>query len=63
VRDLLTGAGQFHYPALIQTGDGLLHLTFTNNRKTIDHLALPPEWIAGTGEALPPWDGSGKRLR
>ena len=62
VRDLLTGEGQFHYPALIQTGDGLLHLTFTNNRKTIDHMALPPEWIAGKGDVLRPWDGSGKRL-
>ena len=62
-RNLVTGAGQFHYPALIQSRDGLLHVAFTNNRKTIDHIALSPEWIAGGGEDLPAWDGSGKRKK
>ncbi len=56
IRDLVTGEGQFHYPALIQSNDGLLHLTFTNNRRTIDHIVLTPEWIAGEGNDLPPWD-------
>ena len=55
IRDLVTGEGQFHYPALIQSDDGLLHLTFTNNRRTIDHIVLTPEWIAGEGPHLPPW--------
>ena len=60
-RDLVTGEGQFHYPALIQGRNGRLHLSFTNNRQTIDHVELPVEWIEGKGEALPAWDGSGKR--
>lgn len=61
-RDLVTGEGSFHYPALIQTNDGLLHASFTNNRQWIDHIALQAEWIMGQGEDLPPWDGTGKRL-
>jgi hypothetical protein len=62
VRDLVTGEGQFHYPAIIQTRDGRLHVSFTNNRTTIDHVVLSSEWIEGEGEALPAWDGSGRRL-
>ena len=62
VRDLVTGEGQFHYPAMIQTHDGLLHVSFTNNRRTIDHVVLSPAWIEGVGEGLPAWDGSGGRL-
>lgn len=45
VRDIVTGEGEFHYPAIIQSRDGLLHLSFTNNRRTIDHIVLDPEWI------------------
>jgi predicted neuraminidase len=61
-RDLVTGEGSFHYPALIQTLDGLLHVTFTNNRETIDHIALTVDWITGDGEDLPVWEGSGRRV-
>jgi predicted neuraminidase len=57
-RDLVTGQGSFHYPALIQTRDGLLHLRFTNNRENIDHIALTADWITGQGDDLPAWDGS-----
>jgi predicted neuraminidase len=57
-RNILTGEGSFHYPAIIQTRDGLLHVTLTNNRRTIDHVVLTPDWIAGTGDDLPPWQGS-----
>jgi predicted neuraminidase len=62
-RDLVTGEGSFHYPAIIQTRDGLLHITFTNNRETIDHVVLHVDWILGDGGSLPAWDGTGKRLR
>jgi predicted neuraminidase len=58
IRDLVTGEGQFHYPAIIQSQDGLLHLTFTNNRRTIDHIVLTPEWITGEGNDLPPWNAA-----
>jgi len=57
VRDLVTGEGQFHYPAVIQSENGLLHVAFTNNRRTIDHVVLSPGWIAGEGKDLPPWRG------
>jgi predicted neuraminidase len=61
IRHLVTGEGQFHYPAIIQSRDGLLHLTFTNNRRTIDHIVLSPEWIAGQGADLPPWSAQKKQ--
>ncbi|GIX07511.1 MAG: hypothetical protein KatS3mg115_1914 [Candidatus Poribacteria bacterium] len=54
-RDLVTGEGAFHYPAIIQDRHGRLHITFTNNRRTIDHVALNVEWIYGDGPALRPW--------
>ena len=62
-RDLVTGQGSFHYPAMIQGLDGILHVSFTNNRETIDHIALEARWIEGYGEALPAWDGSEKDRR
>ncbi len=60
VRHLVTGEGQFHYPAIMQSRDGLLHVTFTNNRRTIDHIVLTPEWISGAGDDLPPWSDKDK---
>ena len=46
---------------MIQSRDGRLHVSFTNNRTTIDHVVVNPKWIEGEGEDLRPWDGSGKR--
>jgi predicted neuraminidase len=61
-RDLVTGDGSFHYPAIIQSRDGLLHLAFTNNRRTIDHVVLTPDWIEGVGRALADWSDA-ERVR
>ena len=46
-RNLVAGEGKFDYPAMIQTADGLLHVTFSNNRSSIDHIVVEPEWIEG----------------
>jgi predicted neuraminidase len=36
------GAGEFSYPAIIQTADGRLHVSYTWNRRHIKHLTYDP---------------------
>ncbi|HZO89636.1 MAG TPA: sialidase family protein [Chthonomonadaceae bacterium] len=40
-----TGPGEYSYPALIQSNDGLLHLVYTYRRTHIAHIACDEEWI------------------
>ena len=60
-RDLVIGEGQFHYPAVIEDNVGRLQVTFTNNRRTIDHIMLELGWLDGDGET-PLWE-DGERGR
>ena len=38
--------GEFSYPAIIQTGDGMVHATWTWNRRRIRHAAFDPATLA-----------------
>jgi predicted neuraminidase len=41
-------AGQFHYPSIIQSRDGLLHITysyFTTEGQAIKHAVVNSDWV------------------
>lgn len=43
VLDLETQPGEYSYPAVIQASDGLVHVTYTWQRKKIRHVVLDPK--------------------
>jgi predicted neuraminidase len=46
-RVLVEGAGEYAYPALLQTPDGLLHVVYSHDRERIVHLVVNEAWAAG----------------
>ena len=36
---------EMSYPALIQQGDGTLHIAYTYHRRAIKHVRLDPNWL------------------
>lgn len=45
IADLDTEPGELSYPAIIQSGDGLVHITYTWKRNTVRHLIIDPAFI------------------
>jgi predicted neuraminidase len=40
---LVDAPGEYSYPAIIQTEDGSLHVTYTWNRRRIRHIRVSPD--------------------
>ena len=44
-QNLETGMGEYSYPAIIQTHDGGVHITYTDRRTSIMHVEIDESWI------------------
>ena len=38
-------AKEYSYPAVLQTSDGLVHVTYTDDRQSIRHIVLDPSHL------------------
>ncbi len=50
VATLENGAGEYSYPALIQSGDGRVHVTYTWRRERIKHVVVDPTRLTTSDE-------------
>ena len=50
-RSLVSGEGEYAYPAAVQTADGHIHVLYSHDRERIQHIELNEAWIvAGAGD-------------
>ena len=47
--------GEFSYPAVVQTSDGLVHITYTWKRQTIRHVVVDPTKLVEGGLITDDW--------
>ena len=47
--------GEYSYPAIIQTSDGLVHLTYTWKRQKVKHVILDPSGLVGNPRPSGQW--------
>jgi predicted neuraminidase len=43
--EIIESGKEYHYPAIIQSADGLIHVVYTNQRLNIKHACFNEEWI------------------
>jgi arylsulfatase A-like enzyme/predicted neuraminidase len=52
--------GEYSYPAVIQTSDGLVHVSYTWKRQRIAHVVIDPEKLVALPHLLGPWPLEGE---
>jgi predicted neuraminidase len=44
---VLASSATCDYPAVVQTGDSLIHILFSRDRASIQHITVNESWITG----------------